>query len=111
MRQLPALLLLLAAALPLQAAPASGKGSTADCSRSPQPEQCAARQRAAEICKGKDGSKRRQCLEDSMPSVDCSKSRHPQRCEIMHKAQLACQDKFGPELRQCIQTHSEAARK
>jgi len=108
---LPTLLLLAAAvALPAHAQGSVGasgpKAAATDCKQSPQPERCAARQRATDICKGKSAAQRRQCMQETMPSVDCSKSRNPQRCELMHQAQAACQDKFGPALRQCIEAQT-----
>jgi len=75
-----------------------------DCSKSRNPEHCAATQKAREICKDKAaGPERRQCMQDNAPKPDCSKARNPQRCEAMLKAREVCKDKpVGPERRQCM---------
>ncbi|MBI4987799.1 MAG: hypothetical protein HZC23_03165 [Rhodocyclales bacterium] len=80
---------------PRQAAPA-------DCSKTKNPAQCEARQKAREACKDRKGLDYRACMDDNKPAPDCSKARSPERCAAQQSAREACKGKYGPERRQCM---------
>ena len=67
-----------------QGGPGAQGRQARDCTKAADPKACeahrAARQQAAEACKGKAGPERRQCLQDQMQNADCSKARNPQQC-------------------------------
>jgi hypothetical protein len=73
-----------------------------DCAKARNPERCAARQQARELCKDKRGAARRQCVKEQMPPPDCSKAPNPGRCTAMQAAQEACKGMVGPAHRQCL---------
>jgi len=78
------------------------------CSKAKNVEQCktrqSARKKAGEVCKGKTGKARRQCLNDrKVKNIDCGKSREPLRCEQFKKTRNLCKDKpNSAEYRQCL---------
>jgi len=82
----------------------AGQGAgprTLDCSKARDPAQCAAHNKALEVCGTQRGPGHRACMEDNMPAPDCSKARNPQRCEAMEKVRVACKGKVGPERAAC----------
>ncbi len=91
----------------------AGGARQVDCSKTRNPERCAAIQKVREICKDKAaGAERRQCMKDNAPQPDCSKAKNPQRCETRLKAREACKDKpVGPERRQCMRDQLTPAKK
>lgn len=101
--------------IPVHAQPAAtgGSASTTDCSRTRNPQNCEARQKAMAACRDRTGPARRSCIEDAMPPRDCTKAKSPQRCEEQQKAREACKGKSGKERRGCMreQTRKKPARK
>lgn len=73
-----------------------------DCSKSANPQQCAARKEVYKACKDQTGRAFRQCVQQKMPPADCSQAGNPERCAQHQKARAACQDKFGPEHKACL---------
>ena len=73
-----------------------------DCAKAGNPQQCEARKKVYQECKGQAGPAFRQCVQQKMPPVDCATAVDPQRCMQVQKARAACQDKPGPEYMGCL---------
>jgi hypothetical protein len=88
-----------------QAQTSQEKEATVDCSKAKDVAQCKASQssskKVAYSCKGKRGSKLKQCLQ-KLEQTDCSKAAEPLVCERHQKAYALCKNKIGQDHRQCL---------
>jgi hypothetical protein len=73
-----------------------------DCGKSGNPQQCEARKKVYQECKGQTDPAFRQCVQQKMPAAECNTAADPKRCELHNKAREACKDKFGPEHKACL---------
>ncbi|WP_300340394.1 hypothetical protein [Accumulibacter sp.] len=85
----------------------------ADCSKSANPEQCAARQEAHrkvfEACKDQVGSARRQCMQEQAQKTDCTQARDAQQCQARKQAYAACASQSGAKFPTCVQQRLPSA--
>ncbi len=83
-----------------------GTRGPSDCSRSKDPEQCAARRAAHrqvyEACRDKRGSAHEQCLHQQAAQFDCGQARIPAQCAQRKTAYALCKGRTGPQFRNCV---------
>lgn len=83
-----------------------GTRGPSDCSRTKDPQQCAARRaahrRIYEACREKLGAELQQCLHQQAEQIDCTQARIPEQCAQRKTAYALCQGQTGPQFRNCV---------
>ena len=83
-----------------------GTRGPADCSKTADPQQCAARKAAHRkvfaACREHTGLARAQCMQLQAQQIDCTQARKPAQCEERKTAYALCTGRTGPQFRNCV---------